>query len=309
MTIRQLEYIIALDNYRQFVSAAAHCHVSQPTLSVQVKKLEDEIGVQIFDRFKAPIEPTIAGEQIILKARQILREIEQLQAFVSSETELTEGTFTLGVIPTLAPYLLPVFLPAFVKENPNIHLIIQELQTDQIITQLEKGMIDLGLLVTPLEEKAIREIALFNEPFLLYLNKDHPLYQTKNVSPTLIDTEGLLVLEEGHCFRDQALEICKRRTKKTTIGFEYESGSIEALKGLVRQGFGYTLVPELSVIDELESGGVIRFSQPEPIREVSIVVHHSFTKEGLIEKLRASILKSIPERFNQIRHFQKVRWR
>lgn len=309
MTIRQLEYIIALDNHRHFVSAAEHCYISQPTLSMQVKKLEDEIGVKIFDRYSNPLVPTPAGEQIIIKARQILREINQLKAFVSTETELTEGSYTLGIIPTLAPYLLPVFLPAFIKDNPGVHLIIKELQTEQIITDLERGLIDLGLLVTPLEEKTIREIPLYNEPFLLYLNDDHPLYGTQNVSPKLIDTKGLLILEEGHCFRDQALEICNRRVKKKNAGFEYESGSIEALKGLVKQGFGYTLVPEMSVWDELDNPGVIRFSSPEPVREVSIVVHHSFTREGLIEKLRESILNSIPEGFKRIRHFQKVRWR
>lgn len=309
MTIRQLEYILALDNYRQFVTAAESCFISQPTLSMQVKKLEEEIGVIIFDRFKNPIEPTPSGEQIITKARQIIREIDQLKAFVASEFELTEGTFTLGVIPTLAPYILPFFLPVFVKENPGIHLIIKEIQTEQIITDLEKGTLDLGLLVTPLEEKAIREIALFNEPFLLYLSEEHPLYQSKNITPDMIDTHKLLILEEGHCFRDQALELCSKRVKGNTVGFEYESGSIEALKGLVEKGFGYTLVPEMSVLEDLDDPRVVRFAEPQPVREVSIVVHHSFTKEGLIEKLREAILNSIPDSFKRIRYFQKVQWR
>jgi LysR family hydrogen peroxide-inducible transcriptional activator len=276
---------------------------------MQVKKLENEIGLKIFDRDRKPMKPTPAGEQIIQIARQILREVEQMKAFVTEETESLEGTFTIGIIPTLAPYLLPLFLPDFIKENPVTQLKIQELQTDEIISRLNKGTLDIGILVTPLENKTIREIPLFYEPFLLYLHPDHELVNSKLVSANQIDPEGMLFLEEGHCFREQALNICYKRERKKETGFEYASGSIETLKKLVKKGVGYTLVPELSVLVELNSNNIKRFISPEPVREISVVVHNSFTREALIERFHDSILEAIPDRFKKFERFTRVKWR
>lgn len=309
MTIQQLEYIVALDNHRHFVSAAHSLYVTQPTLTMQLKKLEEEIGIKIFDRDRKPLKPTPAGEQIIQMARQVLREVNQMKAFVSTETESLEGSFTLGIIPTLAPYLLPLFLPEFMEENPKIHLKILELQTDEIISRMIKGTLDLGLLVTPLENKAIREIPLFFEPFLLYLPGNHPLSKQTRLTSNHLVPDDMLFLEEGHCFREQALKICYRRDKKKDLGFEYASGSIETLKKLVRQGIGYTLVPELSVITELDSTNIKRFTSPEPVREVSLVVHNTFTKEALIEKFHNEITTAIPDRFKKFDLFTRVKWR
>lgn len=309
MTIQQLEYIVALDNYRHFVTAAEKCFVSQPNLSMQVKKLEEEIGVKIFDRDQKPLEPTHTGEQILLKARQILREVDHLKAFVSQEKESTKGEFTLGIIPTLAPYLLPVFLPGFVKSHPDTRLIIRELQTEEIIRNLQQGTLDIGLAVTPLEEKSIREVALFHEPFLLYLPKNHPLLASERLNPEQLDREELLLLGEGHCFRDQTLELCKGRDPISEAGFAYESGSVEALMGLVRQGVGYTLVPEMSVGEKADRQHVRRFLPPEPVREVSIVVHQSFSREALLEELRDAIQDAVPDSFRKMRHYLRVKWR
>lgn len=309
MTLQQLEYIIALDNYRHFVRAAESCFVTQPTLTMQVKKLEAEIGVKLFDRNKKPLEPTRAGEKILLKARQILREVDQLKAFVTDETESLEGDFTLGVIPTLAPYVLPLFLPAFVAEHPKTRLRIRELQTEQIIAELNKGTLDLGLLVTPLEVKSIREVPLFYEPFLCYLPEDHALVNQEKLSPEDLNVEDMLVLEEGHCFREQALSLCSKRAPTSNFGFEYASGSIETLKGLVEHGIGYTLVPELSVAGSPDSPWIRRFQEPEPVREVSLVVHNSFSKEALLEHLRDAVQASIPDRFQKTRSFMRVKWR
>ena len=309
MTLQQLEYIIALDSYRHFVTAAEHCFVTQPTLTMQVKKLEEEIGVKIFDRSSKPLRPTDAGTYIISKARQILREVEHLKAYLMEERELLHGEFTLGIIPTLAPYVLPIFLPEFIKANPTTHLKIQELQTEQIIERLKKGTLDIGLLATPLGDKTIREIPLFYEPFLVYLPDDHPWMKKEKIPGDYLDIENMLIMEEGHCFRDQALAICSSQPAKRQSGFYYESGSIEALKGLVRRGLGYTLVPEFSVIDELSSPRVKRFKGPEPVREVSLVVHNTFTKEALINQLHEIINGSVPDRFKKSKKYKKIHWR
>ncbi len=296
MTLQQLEYIVALDEHRHFVTAAERCFVSQPNLTMQVKKLEEEIGVKIFNRDRKPLQPTEIGREVILRARQVLREARQLREFVNQEKESMEGEFKIGIIPTLAPFLLPQFLPLFLKENPRIHLKIQELQTGQIISQIESGKVDIGLLVTPIEEATIREIPVFYEPFLLYLPKKHRFLNEKLLLAEDLDPSEVLVLDEGHCFREQALSICRDVKSGTAIGFDYQSGSIETLKRLVRQGVGYTLVPELSVIEELDSEHVRRFTGPEPVREVSLVVHHNFIKQSVIDLLQATIRRVIPAR-------------
>ncbi|MCB0665990.1 MAG: LysR family transcriptional regulator [Saprospiraceae bacterium] len=298
MTLQQLEYVVALDEHRHYVSAAEHCFVSQPNLTMQIKRLEEELGVRIFDRDKKPLQPTEIGKEVIVRSRQILRESRRLIEFVNHEKETIEGEFNIGIIPTLAPYLLPKFLPSFIRENPRVHLKIQELQTAQIITQLENGMLDIGFLVTPLHLNSIREIPLFYEPFLLYLPKNHRFIKEKLILAEDLDPREVLVLDEGHCFRDQALSICGAK-KSSSIGFDYQSGSIEALKNLVQEGIGYTLVPELSVIHELKSVNIRRFMTPEPVREVSLVVHSSFIKESLIESLTASIKEVIPLRMQK----------
>lgn len=294
MTLQQLEYLVALDEHRHFVKAAEHAFVSQPNLTMQLRKLEEELGVRIFDRDKKPIQPTEIGREIISRSRQILREARQLQEFVQHEKESIGGEYTIGMIPTLAPYLLPAFLPDFLRDYPQVHLNIRELQTTQIVEQIANGQLDLGLLVTPLREPAIREIPVFYEPFLLYLPENHRFLEQKLLLAEDLDPSEVLVLDEGHCFREQALSICRRSGKASSIGFDYQSGSIEALKNLVRRGVGYTLVPELSVLEEPASPHVRRFTEPEPVREVSIVVHNSFIKNTFVERLRSCIRAAVP---------------
>lgn len=309
MTLQQFEYIIALDDYRHYVTAAEHCFVSQPNLTMQVKKLEDEFGIRIFDRDKKPLQPTKIGKEVIARARQILRDSQQLKEFVTQEIGSIEGEYTIGIIPTLAPYLLPFLLPVFIKENPNVHLKIKELQTEQLIAQLEKGTLDIGLLVTPLKETSIREIPVFNEPFLLYLPENHKLLNEKLMLADDLDPSEVLVLDEGHCFREQALSICNRKGLGSSIGFDFQSGSIEALKSLVKNGVGFTLVPELSVIHELDSVHIKRFSKPEPVREVSIVVHSNYFKESVLMRLKETIQKVIPQRLLEEDKVVKIDWR
>lgn len=308
MTIQQLEYIVALDTERHFVRAAERCFVTQPTLTMQVKKLEEEIGVKIFERDSYPLTPTLAGEQIVLKARQILGEVNQLKAFLNDEKSSLDGEFKIGIIPTLAPYLLPIFLPQFVQKYPNTHLTIRELQSDVLISELQKGSIDLGILVTPLEERSIREINVFNEPFLLYLPPNHALLEKSKINLSDLDLQELLVLEKGHCFREQALALCNKMNRIKHSGFDYESGSIEALKGLVDKNCGYTLVPQLSM-DEKDKKQIRSFEEPQPVREVSLVVHNSFTKEALISALHQEITDSLPKSYKKSKPYTMVKWR
>lgn len=308
MTLQQLEYIVALDNHRQFVKAAESCYVTQPTLTMQVQKLEEEIGLKIFDRQKKPLIPTPMGEKFVVKARQILREVNHLKALVEEEKESLKGEFRIGIIPTLAPYLLPLFLKSFIHNHPETKLIIEELQTDQIITALQNGTLDLGLLVTPLNETSVREVPIFMEPFLLYLQDGHPWLEKKSIQKDAIAADDLLILKKGHCFREQTLFLCELSSTKKHNEFEYEGGSIEGLKELVKAGYGYTLVPELSIHAE-EEKNVVRFDGEEPVREVSIAVHQSFTKEALIDAVHEEITANLPEKYLKKRRTMRVKWR
>ncbi|MFT4679789.1 MAG: LysR family hydrogen peroxide-inducible transcriptional activator [Flavobacteriales bacterium] len=308
MTLKQLQYAVAIDNFRSFTKAAASCLVTQPTLTMQVQKLEDEIGIKLFDRGQKPLVPTPTGEHFILRARQITREMDQLKEFVSSDKESISGSFSIGVIPTVAPYLLPLVLPDFIERYPDTHLVLEELQTAEIIRRLSAGTLDVGVLVTPLEERQIREIPLYNEPFLLYGNPKDSIMSHGLIVASELDSSRALLLNEGHCFREQTLNICGQSTAPHK-GFEYASGSLEGLKSLVRRGLGYTLVPELSVNEEVESDYLRRFDSPEPMREVSLAVHSGFSKEALIEILRDSIQAVIPEAFQQPQHYRRIRWR
>ena len=309
MTLQQLEYVVALDTHRHFVTAATHCFVTQPTLTLQVKKLEDEMGTLIFDRSRHPIAPTPTGELIISKARQILREAHQLKELVNTEKDTIAGSFRIAVIPTIAPYLMPKFLKQFSENHPNTHLQIREMESEEIINALKNDHIDIGILATPLEEPNLREIPLYHEPFLVYSSENHSLYGKSEVSPDKLPMYGLWLLNQGHCFRNQVLNVCDKRNDTEHSGFTYESGSIETLKNMVRSNVGYTLVPELSVLGELDDPRVNRFENPEPSREVSIVVHKSFTKESLIEKIRDHILECVPNHFQKGKRFNKIKWR
>lgn len=307
MTLQQLEYIIALDTYRHYVTAAEKCCVTQPTITIQVKKLEEEIGIPIFDRSKTPLEPTPLGEIILSKARVITQEAKQLKEIINHERESIVGEFRIGIISTISPYIIPKFIGNFMKEYPNTFLNINEMQTEEIIQALEKGQIDIGILVTPLDTSFLKEIPLYNEPFVYYGNPNFPLHTKKALSNADIEElEGLWLLNSGHCFRNQVLNICNPPKNKKSLSFQ--SGSIETLKKMVDNYGGFTLIPEMAVHIEEETK-VIHFAEPKPIREVSIVTHKSFAKEGLVQALRKEMLKIIPPSFKKNEKFIKVKWR
>jgi LysR family hydrogen peroxide-inducible transcriptional activator len=306
MNLQQLEYIVALDIHRNHVKAAAHCHVTQPTLSMMVKKLEEELGIKIFDK-GIPLKPTKSGEIVIGRARIILQEIKNLREFIRDEKDTLEGEYRLGVIPTLAPYLLPRFLKDFLEKHPGTSFTIMELQTEEIIRMLKTNRLDVAILVTPLEDKEIREIPIFYEPILLYTSNNLKFYDQEKVTIKSLTHDNLLLLEEGHCFRGQVENLCSVKAKKSNHQLNYQSGSFETLKAMVDNDYGYTLIPELAINNKNKH--VKRFVSPEPVREVSLAVHNGFVKELLLDKLKDAILKSLPTHFKKNEKHIRVRWR
>ena len=309
MTLQQLKYILALDKHRHFVKAAESCHVAQPTLTLQVKKLEEEVGMVLFDRSTQPLQPTPFGESFIQKASRVLGEMEELKTLVKQDRNQMEGEFRVGVIPTLAPSLLPLFISDFIESHPNTRLIIEELQSHRIMEQLENKQLDMGLMATPLHESNLREIPLFYEPFLIFTDQKNPLLKEYTVNSSQLKPEGLWILKQGHCFRNQTLNICEFDVSEQHRNLVMEGGTIETLKEMVRKVSGYTLIPELSYNSKNDQRNVRYFDEPQPVREVSIVVHKHFTKEKLITEMRKSILANTPEHFKKNTRFQKVEWR
>jgi LysR family hydrogen peroxide-inducible transcriptional activator len=292
MTLQQLHYLVALDDHRHFVKAAEACFVTQPTLTMQLRKLEKDLDVELFDRRSQPVRPTEVGARVIAQARVLLREADQLQALVKELHTGISGTFRVGIIPTLAPYLLPLFLPRFATEHPDIRLVIDERKTSRILKSLRRGELDLGILVTPVDAGEFEEVPLLQEPFLAYLPEGHALWRRKKLDLIDLQEQSMWVLGEGHCFREQALSLCDRPSSAGHDNVLYESGSIETLKQLVRNGSGMTLVPELSV--EPGDPHVRRFVAPEPVRQVSLVVRRPFVRRKLLEEMARCIRKALP---------------
>ncbi len=307
MTLQQLKYLVALDNYRHFVTAAEKCFVNQSTITIQVKKLEEEINIKIFDRSKSPLTVTPAGERIIEKARSVLGEVKEMKAMVADEKESVKGTFKIGIIPTISPYIIPSFSLDFEKDHHDTQLIIEELESEQIIDSLKKGKLDIGILVTPLNDRDIREIQLYNEPFIFYGSKSHSLVKKKELELSDLQTiDNLWLLKNGHCFKNQVERLCKNYNNKSSI--QFQSGSIETLKKMVDKYKGCTLVPEMSV-SENESENITFFKEPKPVREVSLIVHKNFTKEALLEIIREKILGVVPDKFEKNERYIRVKWR
>lgn len=296
MTLQQLEYIRALDIERNFVRAAERCFVTQPSLTMQVQKLEEQLGVKIFDRSKKPLIPTPLGERLVAQAYTILREAKRFTEMVKEQEGKLSGELKVGIIPTLAPYLLPLFVPKFELEFPEIRLLAQELQTNVIVDKLRKDELDLGILVTPLEEKGIQEAVLFNEPMVGYVGRNHRLFHQTEIDVSDLDLDDTWLLSEGHCLRGQVLNICKAHQNDETHNFVFESGSLETLERLVELHRGMTILPFLATLNLGKSQRELLrdFVGHAPVREVSIVTNRVHVKTAMIEALRTTILGSIP---------------
>lgn len=310
MTIQQLEYIIAVDKHRHFGHAAEACYVTQPTLSAQVSKLEKELDVVIFDRSKMPVIPTEIGTMLIAQAKRVVAESKAIYETVSHLKGEVGGILKLGIIPTLAPYLLPLFIRNFIQKYPSVKLQVDEMVTEDVLRKLKNDELDLGIVVTPLEEPGILEKPVFYEKFYAYLSKNHSLLNKREVKVEEIINEDLWVLQQGHCFRDQVLSLCDQN-KFDRINFHYESGSLEGLKNLVNRYQGVTLLPELAAfeLNEEEKGRIRPFHGKPPTREVSLVLTRGFLKKRLVELLFAEITQAIPKEMTSKEHGVVVKFK
>lgn len=297
MTLTQLGYIVAVDKYKNFGQAAQSCHVTQPTLSMQIHKLEEDIGLILFDRTEQPIKTTKAGEKLIQQAKVILREAGKFDEIVIENKDETRGEIRIGVIPTLAPYLVPLFIKDFIKQNPKLRIVIEELQTSQILEKMDDGELDLGLLVTPIEHAGLKTEALFYEPFLAYVSEKSPLNKQSKIEQKDLNSNELWLLTDGHCFREQSLLLCKNRKKTSdqNKNLLFESGSLETLKRMIDQESGFTLLPYLATVDIKNSKRLKEFMQPVPSREVSLIYSQYFRKDKIKNSLIEIIQGLLPE--------------
>jgi len=296
-TLTQLEYLVAVDRHRHFGKAAKACHVSQPTLSMQLQKLEDEYSMIFFDRSKQPILPTQEGLAVIEQAKAILREVGKLDHICRNKSGEPSGDFRLAVIPTIAPYLLPLFLGAFAERYTAVKLLIEEMTTENIIAALEADRIDAGILATPLQVDALVERPLYYEPFSLYVSEGHALAKLDTVNEDKLDGKDLWLLSEGHCLRNQVVRICSLRGKTGIFpNVRFESGSLETVMHLVEQGHGYTLIPLLATrsLSKARREWLKPFSKPVPSREVSLVYRRTQYKQPILEALAAQVQASLP---------------
>lgn len=289
MTITQLSYVLAVAEHQNFTKAAEKCFVTQPTLSMQIQKLEDELDIQIFDRSKKPIELTEVGKKIVEQAKNIVNESDRIQDIVDQQKGFIGGEFKLGIIPTIMPTLLPMFLKTFIKRYPKVKLKIEELNTEEIISRINDGHLDAAIAATPLENEAIKERVLYFEPFVCYIPSNHRLKPNKKINVNDLDINDILLLEDGHCFRDGVINLCKVFKNTNDEQFQLESGSIETLVRLSNEGLGMTLLPYLHTLDlkDQEKNNLHYFEDPSPAREVSIIYHKSELKMHIIEALQS----------------------
>lgn len=297
MNFQQLEYIIAVDKLRNFVKASEACFVTQATLSMMVKKLEEELGVRIFDRSRQPVKTTAIGEKIVAQAKKIMAESRKLKELIDDEKDIVHGELRIGIIPTLAPYLLPLFLKDFLRDFPLVKLVINEFTTDVILHKLKNGDLDAAILATPLHEHSLHEQVLFYESYSLYVGYKEKGFDKQFVLSKDVDINRLWLLEEGHCMRSQILNFCSlKKQKEAEEQFHYNAGSIETLKNMVDTSFGMTIIPELAThnMSSAQKKRLRSFKNPIPVREISLVTHHEFLKATLIRSLKQSIMAVIP---------------
>jgi LysR family transcriptional regulator, hydrogen peroxide-inducible genes activator len=303
-TLQQLKYLLAVDEHRHFSRAAQACHVSQPSLSQQIREAEDVLGLTVFHRRKGNVIPTDKGLAILSQARIIIRELERLSHLAKQEKNELHGNYNLAVIPTIAPYVIPLFLKDFSDHYGKVNLKISEMKTDEILLALKNDAIDAGLLVTPLREKGVQEKVLFYEPLYLFINEEHALSKKNQIHEKDIDGKELWLLSEGHCFRDQMINICTQKGQNDIFkNVEFESGDFETLIQLVKKNGGYTILPYLAkeLLMNKQSHLVKAFASPQPVREVSLVAAKNPLKQDIFAVVEQVIKRNLPKELSQVK--------
>lgn len=312
ITLTQLEYIVAVDEYRHFATAAEKCFVTQPTLSMQIKKLEEDLGVIIFDRSRQPVVPTEIGGRLLEQARIALASTNRIQEIIKEDKLEVSGTLKIGIIPTLAPYLLPIFIGHYIRKYPGVKVEVEELVSEEIIRRLKRDMIDVGLFVTPYHDEKIIERPVFYEEMMIYAHPDHELLRKEKIGVTDIATPEIWMLGDGHCFRDQVINLCEmQRTQHKNLPFEFESNSLETLMKIVDKEGGFTLIPELALLymSESKKRQVKELTSDIPLREVSVISSRHYIKHKLIDLLCSEIQSVVPKKMLDKNRGKVVEWK
>ncbi|HTD02578.1 LysR substrate-binding domain-containing protein [Undibacterium sp.] len=297
MTLTELKYIVAVARQKHFGHAAEACFVAQPTLSVAIKKLEDELGVTIFERGGLEVSMTPLGAQIVAQAERVLEQTAAIKEIAKQNKDPLAGPFRLGIIYTVGPYLLPTLVKSMIERVPQMPLVLQENFTVRLMELLRQGELDAAIMALPLPDQGLMVQALYDEPFVVALPRDHAWAKRDHVSAEELKSETMLLLGNGHCFRDQVLEVCPEMSRFSTAGDgiarTFEGSSLETIRHMVASGIGITVLPVASVPDLGAKDGMLRylpFSAPTPDRRVVIAWRKSFTRHAAIEAIRQAVL-------------------
>ena len=307
MTLQQLEYILAVNQFRHFAKAAEYCRVTQPTLSAMIQKLEEELDTRIFDRSQQPVCPTPVGIHIIEQAQNILVQANRIKNIIEEEKHSLTGTFKLGILPTVAPYLLPRFFPQLMKKYPNLDIRVVEMKTNDIKKALQTGEIDAGIVASLAGMEELQQTPLFYEQFFAYMSREDALFNNEVIRTSDLNGEQLWLLDEGHCFRDQLVRFCQMKSARASQ-LAYHLGSMETFMRMVESGKGVTFIPELAVLQlgDAQKELVRSFAIPCPTRQVVLLTNKNFIRHTLLEVLVKEIKLSVPKEMLSLKATQAV---
>lgn len=307
MTLQQLEYILAVNQFRHFAKAAEYCRVTQPTLSAMIQKLEEELDTRIFDRSQQPVCPTPVGIHIIEQAQNILVQANRIKNIIEEEKHSLTGTFKLGILPTVAPYLLPRFFPQLMKKYPDLDIRVVEMKTNDIKKALQTGEIDAGIVASLAGMEELQQTPLFYEQFFAYVSREDALFNNEVIRTSDLNGEQLWLLDEGHCFRDQLVRFCQMKSARASQ-LAYHLGSMETFMRMVESGKGVTFIPELAVLQlgDAQKELVRSFAIPCPTRQVVLLTNKNFIRHTLLEMLVKKIKLSVPKEMLSLKATQAV---